>query len=99
MQTKLCIEPHKKEVAPKTIHHENLGYFYDTKTKIGVQKKRIDCDLKPGIVYDFIFDSGEDEDTYCFVVLKKSENIYYLAEYYDGFYKPAEEHLGDARVR
>lgn len=49
---KLYIEAHKEDVESKDIRFENLGYFFDIKSGIGVQKKYIESDLKVGFVYD-----------------------------------------------
>ena len=38
---KLYIEAHKEDIEPKNIRFENLGYFFDIKSGIGVQKKYI----------------------------------------------------------
>ena len=34
---KLCIESHKEDIEPKDIRFENLGYFFDIKSGIGVE--------------------------------------------------------------
>lgn len=96
---KLYIEVHKEDVEPKDIKFENLGYFFDVKSCVGIQKKYIEADLKVGFVYDFIYEDYNDTDTYCFVILKREENIYYIAEYYNRFYQYKETHLGDCWVK
>ena len=96
---KLYIEAHKEDIEPKNIRFENLGYFFDIKSGIGVQKKYIEADLKVGFVYDFTYEEYNDTDTYCFVILKREGNIYYIAEYYNRFYQYKEECLGDCWVK
>ena len=96
---KLYIEAHKEDIEPKNIRFENLGYFFDIKSGIGVQKKYIESDLKVGFVYDFIYEDYNDADTYCFVILKREGNIYYIAEYYNGFYQYKETLLDDCWVK
>ena len=36
---KLYIEAHKEDIELKDIRFENLGYFFDIKSGIGIQKK------------------------------------------------------------
>ena len=96
MKKKLYIEHCKKEEhEPESIRFENLGYYYDLQHKIGIQKKSIFADLKIGLVYDFTYEDYNDTDTYSYIVLKKEENIYYIAEYYNGFCETKESCLGD----
>ena len=96
---KLYIEAHKEDIELKDIRFENLGYFFDIKSGIGVQKKYIEADLKVGFVYDFTYEDYNDTDTYCFVILKREGNIYYIAEYYNRFYQYKETCLGDCWVK
>ena len=96
---KLYIEAHKEDAEPKDIRFENLGYFFDVKSGVGIQKKYIESDLKVGFVYDFTYKDYNDTDTYCYVILKREENIYYIAEYYNRFYQYKETHLGDCWVK
>ena len=96
---KLYIETHKEDTEPNDIRFENLGYFFDIKSGVGVQKKYIESDLKVGFVYDFIYEDYNDTDTYCFVILKREGNIYYIAEYYDRLYQYKEACLGDCWVK
>ena len=96
---KLYIETHKEDIESKDIRFENLGYFFDTKSGIGVQKKYIETDLKVGFVYDFTYEDYNDTDTYCFVILKREGNIYYITEYYDKLYQYKETCLGDCWVK
>ena len=96
---KLYIETHKEDIESKDIRFENLGYFFDIKSGIGVQKKYIESDLKVGFVYDFTYEDYNDTDTYCFVILKREGNIYYIAEYYDRFFQYKEMYLGDCWVK
>ena len=96
---KLYIEAHKEDIEPKNIRFENLGYFFDIKSGIGVKKKYIESDLKVGFVYDFIYEDYNDTDTYCYVILKREGNIYYIAEYYDRLYQCKETCLGDCWVK
>lgn len=90
---KLYIDIHKED--DNGIRFENLGYFYDIKNNICIQKKYIECDLEVGLVYDFTYEDDLDTDTYSYIVLKKDENIYYIAEYYDRFCECGEGRLGD----
>ena len=96
---KLYIETHKEDIESKDIRFENLGYLFDTKSGIGVQKKYIETDLKVGFVYDFTYEDYNDTDTYCFVILKREGNIYYIAEYYNRFYQYKETCLGDCWIK
>lgn len=99
---KLYIDTHKEEVeevVPKDIRFKNLGYFFDKRSKIGIQKKYIECDLKVGFAYDFTYEGCNDTDTYCYVVLKRNGNIYYIAEYYGKFYEDNETLLGDCWIK
>ena len=96
---KLYIDAHKEDIEPKDIRFENLGYFFDIKSGIGVQKKYIEADLKVGFVYDLTYEYYNDTYTYCFVILKREGNIYYIAEYYNRFYQYKEECLGDCWVK
>lgn len=96
---KLYIEAHKEDIEPKDIRFENLGYFFDIKSGIGVQKKYIEADLKVGFVYDFTYEDYNDTDTYYYVILKREGNIYYIAEYYNRFYQYKETLLGDCLVK
>lgn len=59
----------------------------------------IESDLKVGFVYDFTYEDYNDEDTYCYVVLRREGNIYYISEYYDRFYQYQEVCLGRGWVR
>ena len=82
------------------INFKNLGWFYDAKTGIGIYKKHIEVDLKVGAIYDFIYESEDDLVIHTYVVVKKENNIYYLAEYYHNkFYKPQENHLGEKWIK
>lgn len=82
------------------INFKNLGWFYDTKTGIGIYKKYIEADLKVGAIYDFTYENEDDLVIYTYVVVKKENNIYYLAEYYHNkFYKPQENHLGEKWIK
>ena len=96
---KLYIETHKEDIESKDIRFENLGYFFDIKSGIGIQKKYIEADLKVGFVYDFTYENYNDTDTYCFVILKREENIYYIAEYYDRFCQYKETYIGGCWVK
>lgn len=96
---KLYIDTHKEDVEAKDIRFENLGYFFDTKNGIGIQKKYIEYDLKVGFVYDFTYEDYNDIDTYCYVVLKREGNIYYIAEYYNKFCEYRETQLGDCWIK
>lgn len=96
---KLYIEAHKEDIETKDIRFENLGYFFDIKSGIGVQKKYIEADLKIGFVYDFTYEDYNDTDTYCFVILKREGNIYYIAEYYNRFCQYKETYIGDCWVK
>ena len=96
---KLYIEAHREDIEPKDIRFENLGYFFDIKSGIGIQKKYIESDLKVGFVYEFTYEDYNDTDTYCFVILKREGNIYYIAEYYNRFYQYKETCLGDCWVK
>lgn len=83
------------------INSKNLGWFYDTKTGIGIYKKYIEANLKVGAIYDFTYESEDDLDIYTYVVVKKEgNNIYYLAEYYyNKFCKSQESHLGEKWIK
>lgn len=93
---KLYISIHEEDVEQKDVKFENLGCFFDKESRIGVQKIYIEYDLKVGIVYDFTYEDYNDIDTYYYLVLKKEENVYYIAEYYDKFYKYDEMSLGNS---
>jgi len=93
---KLYISIHEEDVEQKDVKFENLGCFFDKESRIGVQKIYIEYDLKVGIVYDFTYEDYNDIDTYYYLVLKKKENVYYIAEYYDKFYKYDEMSLGNS---
>lgn len=82
------------------INSKNLGWFYDTKTGIGIYKKYIEANLKVGAIYDFTYESEDDLAIYTYVVVKKENNIYYLAEYYyNKFCKSQENHLGEKWIK
>lgn len=92
---KLYIDVHKEYEEPKDIQFEKLGYFFDKKSRIGVIKIHLKCNLKVGTVYDFTYENDEDSDIYCYLVLKKEGYVYYITEYYNGFYETEEAKLGD----
>ena len=92
---KLYIDIHKEYNEPNDIRFENLGYFFDKESRIGIKKIYIECDLEVGFVYDFTYEDYNDTDTYSYKVLKKDGCIYYIAEYYDRFYEYEETELGD----
>lgn len=100
---KLYIKRTKKEeydVSSTNICYEGLGFYYDIKHKIGVEKRKIMADLEVGIIYDFIYEGSNDTDLYNYVVLKRDGNIYYIAEYYnDFFYEMQERYLGDCWIK
>lgn len=98
---KLHIEEHKeKDCEEMGVKYKNIGYFYDTKHHIGIYKKQIDYELQVGTVYDFTFDNWEDIDTYCYIVLKKDKDIYYLAECYNKtLYRINEKYLTEAWIK
>lgn len=72
-----------------------MGYFFDKKSRIGVIKIHLKCNLKVGTVYDFTYENDEDSDIYCYLVLKKEGYVYYITEYYNGFYETEEAKLVD----
>lgn len=94
-KNKLYIDVRKEYEEPKDIQFEKLGYFFDKKSRIGVIKIHLKCNLKVGTVYDFTYENDEDSYTYCYLVLKKEGYVYYIAEYYNGFYEMEEAKLGD----
>lgn len=96
---KCYIEEHNPKMETKEIRIEWLDSFFDIKTRIGVKKCYIETDLKVGSIYEFTFEDYNDCDSYDYVVLKKEENIYYIAEYYNGFYKYKENCLGNGWIK
>ena len=102
---KLFIEFHKINYnKTRNINFENLAWIYDINTRVVIFKKYIEADLKVGMIYDFTYgdesDLDDDSDTYTYVVVKKENNIYYLAEYYcNKFYKLQEKYLGEGWIK
>ena len=92
--TSLTIQKHVTDYIPP-VRFSSLGWFYDVKTKIGVYKKRIKTELKVGEIYDFTFDNGNDVDTYTYLIVKRTNDVYYMIEYYNTPYKLEEWQLTD----
>lgn len=66
--------------------YQNLGYFYDIETGIPVYQMKVDRELVVGKLYDFVvFLPGyQPQDVNRYLVLKRENDMYYMAEFLDG---------------
>ena len=98
--TKLYIEEVKEIKEPKGIDYERLDFLYDLNTNIGIQVIRIQKELEVGKIYEFTYDDHIDIDVYNYIVLKRVDDIYYIAQYYHGkFVRTKESLLADVWVK
>lgn len=97
---KLYIEEVKEIEEPKDINYERLSFIYDLNTNIGVQMIRIQKELEVGKIYEFTYEDCSDIDAYDYIVLKKVDDVYYIAEYYHGkFIRTKESLLADVWIK
>jgi len=94
---KLRIEEHTN--GDKFCGYENIGYYYDLKTKIGVIKRTILQDLEVGGLYDFEFIEGDEYESCTYLIIKKEADVYYMIEYYDKPYKIEERQLTNVWIK
>ncbi len=90
----LYIEEVKPETEQNGVNYEWLSNYWDINYKICVRKVRLNKQLEVGKLYAFNFVDYNNDDTYDYIVLKnESDDVYYIAEYYDGLISTEESYL------